>query len=40
MKQHQGKTDNQPEEGVMLGEKTGLPSQRQGSQKSWSHNLM
>ncbi len=32
-KQHQGETDNQPEEGEMSGEEAGLPSQRRGSQK-------
>jgi hypothetical protein len=26
-KQHQGETDNQPEDGVMLGEEARLPSQ-------------
>jgi hypothetical protein len=32
-KQHQGETDNQPEDGVMSGEEAGLPSQRKGSRK-------
>jgi hypothetical protein len=32
-KQHQGETNNQPEDWVMLGEEAGLPSQRQGSRK-------
>ncbi len=29
--QHQGEADNQPEDGVMLGEEAGLLSRRQGS---------